>query len=164
MDQTLSAVYEHGSLRLLDPVDLAESSPVQVQIFAPENNFQTLAFKRQIMSIRRLLTTVEEAWEDELVRDVFPTILRADLHTLWQVGCEPHRTLCALLQLAAARLQAEQLTHEQIAAIRFALDHLAQSSFTEADIFACHARLLDANFPPAFALDAEAIQSYVDEL
>lgn len=164
MDQTLSAVYEHGSLRLLDPVDLAESSPVQVQILAIEGNFQTLAFKRQIMSIRRLLTTVEDAWNDELVRDVFPTILRADLHTLWQVGCEPHRTLCALLQLSAARLQPEQLTHEQITAIRFALDHLAQPSLTEAEILASHSRFLDANFPPAFVLDAEAIQSYIDEL
>ena len=112
---------------------LAESSQVQVQILAQELDFQTSAFQRQLATIRRLLVSVENDWNDDLVRQCFPSILQSDLHTLWQVGREPQRTLCALLQLSAAQLKPDQLTHKQIEAIRFALDNLAQPSLTEAE-------------------------------
>lgn len=164
MEQMLSAVYEHGALRLLEPLELAESSQVKVQIIPQGNDLHILALDRQLMSIHHLLTTVEDAWDDDLVRDVFLTILRADLHTLWRLSGEPHRELCALLQLATARLQPHQLTHEQITVFRAALDLLAQPILSETEIIACHSHLIASGLTSAFSLNTEAIQSYVDEL
>jgi predicted DNA-binding antitoxin AbrB/MazE fold protein len=164
MGQTLSAVYEHGSLRLLEPVDLAELSEVRVQILAPEEDFQTMAFRRLIVSIQRLSDNAEEAWNEELVRATFLRLLRDDLHLLWQVSREPQRELCVLLQLAIARLQPAHLTRTQLTVIRTTLDLLTKLSLTEDEIRVCHDRLIAAGFPPAFAFDAETVQSYVDEL
>lgn len=164
MGQTLSAVYEHGSLRLLEPVDLAESSEVQVQILAPEEDFQTMAFRRLLGSSQRLLDNAEVSWTDELVWATFLRLLRDDFHMLWKLSREPQRELCALLQLSVARLQPARLNQTQLTAIRAALDLLAQPALSEVDIRAGHNRLIAAGLPPAFSLDVEAIQSYVDEL
>lgn len=164
MDQMLSAVYEHGSLRLLEPVDLAESSQVQVQILAPEGDLQTVAFRRLLASMRQLLDNAEEAGATELVRATVLRMLRDDLQLLWKLSQEPQSDLCSLLQLALARLQPAQATRTQLAVIRSTLDLLAEPTLNEADVHASHEHFIAAGFPPAFSLDDEAIQSYVDEL
>lgn len=163
MDQTLSAVYEHGSLRLLDPVDLVESSPVQLQILAPKGDFRTLAFKRQLARTQELLLTYEKEQEGDLVRTVFLQILQTDLHTLWHLMQPPRRILCTLLLLSADHLQPAAITHEQIAAIRFVLDRLATLTFAETDIDLCREHLISAGLPSSFAFPPEMIQSYLDE-
>ena len=164
MEQTLSAVYEHGSLRLLDPVDLAESSPVQVQILPPKGDFRTLAFKRQLARTQELLLTYEKEQESDLVRRVFLQILQTDLHTLWHLMQPPRRMLCTMLLLSARHLQPDTISPEQIAAIRFVLDRLATPTFAETDIDLCRERLISAGLPSSFAFPPAVIQSYLDEL
>jgi hypothetical protein len=48
--------------------------------------------------------------------------------------------------------------------MRFAFDLLERETLTDADLNESHERLTAAGLPPAFALDAEAVQSYLDEL
>ena len=164
MSTTIAAVYEQGTLRLLDPVALDESSQVQVQILPANGDGQATSFERQLVSTQQLLSAVENEWINDLVRDVFPRLLQEDLRTLWHLCQPPYSTLCAMLQLAAAHLQSDNLTHEQIAAIRLGLDFLSQPDLTEANIYECHQRLTASGLSPAFALDAETVQSYLDEL
>jgi|LakMenEpi03Aug12_release.lakeMendotaPanAssembly.Ray.scaffolds.fasta_scaffold1027430_1 predicted DNA-binding antitoxin AbrB/MazE fold protein len=164
MGQTLSAVYEHGSLRLLEPVDLAELSEVRVQIFAPITDWQTEAFKRLLASLQALLLRFEKEPQGELVRTVFLQILQTDLQALWDLSQPPHRMLCTLLQLAARRLQAATLRLEQVAAFRFVLAQMTLPTVTDEDIRLCVEQLASAGVPTAFTYSAEIVQSYVDEL
>jgi predicted DNA-binding antitoxin AbrB/MazE fold protein len=164
MDQTLSAVYEHGSLRLLEPVDLAESSRVQVQIFAPGGDLQTVAFQRLLTSLQQLLVKFEKEQQGDLVRTAFLQILQTDLQTLWSLSQPPRRMLCTMLQLAVRRLQPDTLHNEQIAAFRFVLEQMASPTVTDEGIHLCLERLAAAGTPAAFAFSAEVVQSYIDEL
>jgi predicted DNA-binding antitoxin AbrB/MazE fold protein len=164
MGQTLSAVYEHGSLRLLEPVDLAESSEVRVQILVPITDWQTEAFKRLLASLQALLLRFEKEPQGDLVRTVFLQILQTDLQALWDLSQPPHRMLCTLLQLAARRLQAATLRLEQVAAFRFVLAQMTLPTVTDEDIRLCVEQLASAGVPTAFTYSAEIVQSYVDEL
>jgi len=111
-----------------------------------------------------LLSSLEQDWSNELVRQLFPRLLEADLRTLWHLCRPSQRELCAILELAAAHIHPDSLTHEQAAAMRFAFDLLEQETLTNADLNECHERLTAAGLPPAFALDTETVQSYLDEL
>lgn len=164
MSTMVAAVYERGALRLLDPLPLPEASTVHVQILTPWIDDQTEAFVRQLTRLHALLNKMEDAWESDLVRVVFIQLLQTDLQTLWHLAQPQQQTLCSLLQLATVRLRPEQLTHDQMAALRFTLNRLAQAPFSEADIQECHVRLLDAHFPAAFTFSPEVVQSYLDEL
>ncbi len=164
MGQTLSAVYEHGSLRLLEPVELAESSRVQVQILAPVTDWQTEAFQRLLASLQALLLRFEKEQQGELVRTVFLQILQTDLQTLWDLSQPPHRMLCTLLQLAAKRLQPATIRPEQVTAFRFVLAQMTLPTVTNEAIHLCVERLASAGVPAAFTFSAEIVQSYVDEL
>lgn len=164
MDQTLSAVYEGGSLRLLEPVDLAESSQVQVQILAPEGDLQVVAFNRLLTNLRMLLRRVEKEQLGDVVRTAVLQILQTDLQFLWSLSRPPRRMLCTMLQLAVRRLQPDILRDEHIAAFRFVLDQMALPTVTDQEIHACLDRLAAAGVPAAFAFSAEVVQSYVDEL
>lgn len=164
MDQTLSAIYEHGSLRLLEPVDLPESSPVLVQILEPKEDLQTLAFKRLLTRIQELLRRFEKEPQGDLMRTAFLQILETDLQTLWALSQPPRRMLSTLLQLAVKRLPPETLHNDHILALRFVLEQMALPTVTDETIHLCVERLAAAGIPAAFAFSAEIVQSYVDEL
>jgi len=164
MATTISAVYEQGTLRLLKPLKLPEHSQVRVQIFTDDTHPSEVSFSQCLRSLRQLLASMEQDWSNDLVRQLFPRLLRADVRALWHL-CQPsQRELCAILELAAAHIRPDSLTHEQVAAIRFAFDLLEREALTDADLNETHERLTAAGLPPAFALDAETVQSYLDEL
>lgn len=163
MSTTVAAVYERGALRLLDPIPLPEASKVQVQILTSAIDDQTEMFLRHLAHIHKLLNNVEAAWESDLVRTVFVELLPPQFHTLWYLAQPPRRTLCTLLLLSVRHLQPATLTHEQIAALRFALERLAAYTFTAADIDGSREQLLNAGLPSSFAFPPEMIQSYLDE-
>lgn len=164
MNQTLSAVYEHGSLRLLEPLDLAESSPVLVQILEPKENFRRLAFRRKLASIRELLGRFEKEQQGDLLDTAVLQILETDLQTLWSLSQPPRRMLCTMLQLAVKRLRPETLGAEQIRAFGFVLEQMALPTVTDETIHLCLERLAAAGVPATFAFSAELVQSYVDEI
>lgn len=163
MNTTVAAIYEQGALRLLNPLSLPESSRVQVQILTQSADLQAEAFARQLLSLYQLLSTLEDEWENDLMREAVLQLLQADLRTLWHLTQSPARVLCAMLQLAAGHLQTATLAHAQIEAIRFVLDRLTDLAVTEAKIRLCHERLTAVGLPPSFAFPAEMIQSYGDE-
>lgn len=164
MDQTLAAVYEHGSLRLLEPVDLAESSQVQVQILTPEGDLQTVAFKRLLRSLQTLLLRFEKEQQGDLVRSAVLQILQTDLEVLWSLSQPPRRMLCTMLEVAVKRLQPATLRTEHSVAFRFVLEQMTLPTVTDETIRRCLEQLAAAGVPATFAFSAEVVQSYVDEL
>ncbi|MFQ5813682.1 MAG: antitoxin family protein [Anaerolineae bacterium] len=164
MTITISAIYEQGVLRPLKPLNLVEHNQVHVQILTDDAPSNEVSFSQCLGGLRQLLASLEQDWSNDLVRRLFPQLLRADLRALWHLCRPSQRELCAMLELAAAHLHRDSLTHEQIAAIRFAFDLLEREALTAADLNEAHERLTAAGLPPAFALDAETVQSYLDDL
>lgn len=162
MNATLSAIYEQGNLRLFKPLKLPEQSQVWVQVLSNNRDHKVLK-NRYLAELRRLLASLEENWSSNLVRELFPKLLQDNLRLLWRIAQPSQRKVCSMLVLAASNIDPDRLTHQQIAAIHFALDLLEQKSVTDADLDACDERLTAVNLPPAFALDAETVQSYLEE-
>ena len=84
MNTTVSAIYEAGSLQLLEPVALPESAKVQVQIVngemgTKETYRQADSFRHCLDNIHHLLTQVEQHWSVDLVRQTLPRILHNEL-------------------------------------------------------------------------------------
>jgi len=107
---------------------------------------------------------LEQEWSNDLTRQLFSRLLQADLRVLWRLSRSPQRELCAMLELAATHLRSDSLTHEQVASLRFVFDLLERETLIDTDLNECHERLTAAGLPPAFALDMETMQSYLDEL
>jgi len=122
-----------------------------------------LSFSHSLDGLRRLLASLEQDWSNDLVRQLFLRLLRADLRTLWHLCRSSQRELCAMLELAAARVHPDSLSHEQVAALRSTLGLLERETPTDANLNECHDRLTAVSLPPAFALDSETVQSYLDE-
>jgi hypothetical protein len=151
-------------LRPLKPLQLPERSHVRLQLLTDETEAIELPFARCLEGLRHLLASVEQNSSDNLVRQLFPQLIRTDLRTLWHLSRPAQRELIASLELAAGHLRPEDLIREQIAALRFALGLLDRQSVANADLDECRERLTAAGLPPTFTLDAETVQSYLDEL
>lgn len=169
MYKTVSAIYAAGSLQLLEPLALPESTKVQVQIFNSETDVASAyqpvdSFRHCLGNIHHLLTQVEQHWSVDLVHQTLPRLLNNELRTLWYLCALPQRKLCAMLELSAKQLDAAQLTVEQLAALRFGLDMLEKDALTELDLKICRRKLVDVGLPPRFTLNDAVVQSYVDEL
>lgn len=167
MGTTVAAIYERGALYLRSPIQLPDATEVQVQIVTPAINAKTNSpvdsFLPHLTHIHHLLDAVELNWVSDLTRTLFPQLLQTNLHTLWHLVQPPRRTLCTLLLLSAGHLQPDNLTHEQIAAIRFTLDRLVAPTFSEVDIDQSREHLISAGLPSSFAFPPAMIQSYLDE-
>ena len=169
MHTTVSAIYEAGSLQLLEPLALPDATRVQVQVFdvameAEHGYRQAEAFHHCLVNLRHLLIQTEQHWSVDLVRQALPHLLRNELKTLWYLCVPTQRKLCAMLELAAKQLDETQLTVEQVGAFRFVLDLLEQAELTEVDLNISRKRLIAVGLPPRFTLDQAVVQSYVDEL
>jgi predicted DNA-binding antitoxin AbrB/MazE fold protein len=126
MSITFPAVYQRGALRPLKPLQLPERSHVRLQLLTDETEAIELPFARCLEGLRHLLASVEQNSSDNLVRQLFPQLIRTDLRTLWHLSRPAQRELVASLELAAGHLRPEDLTREQIAALRFTLGLLDQ--------------------------------------
>ena len=169
MNKTVSAIYAAGSLQLLEPVILPESTKVQVQIVHPEigsvtSYRQADSFRHCLANIHHLLNRAEANWSIDLVRQTLPNILRNDLKTLWDLCDYPQRKLCAMLELSAKHLDEKRLSLEQVAVLRAGLDLLEQDDISEPELKKYRRRLVEVGLPPTFILEQSVVQSYVDEL
>lgn len=167
MNKTVSAIYEAGSLQLLEPVELPNATPVQVQISTNrvEHGYrQRDSFQRCLTNLHALLNRTEAHWAVDLVRESFPGILRNELHTLWSLSEPPQRKLCAMLQLAAKQVDEAQVTVTQLAVLRTGFALLEQDDLTELALKNYRRQLIEAGLPPRFTLADTVIQRYVDEL
>ena len=163
MNATVSAVYEQGALHLVQPLKLPERSQVWVQVLSDHTDEQEISFKRYLATVRRLMVSLEQNWSSHLVRQLFPKLLQDDLRTLSRLAQPPQSELCSMLFLAVTHICTDKITKEQMAAIYFALDLLEQETLTNADLDACDECLTALDLPASFALDAETVQSYLEE-
>lgn len=166
MNKTVAAIYEAGSLQLLESVELPDATRVQVQIsnLVAENGYQQAdSFRRCLENIRALLLKAEMHWSVDLVRQSLPPILRNELRTLWYL-CEPsQRKLCAMLELSVKQMDETQLTVQQVAVVQYGLDLLENAAPTELEVKNYRRQLIDVGLPPRFTLDQSVVQHYVDE-
>lgn len=165
MNATVSAVYEQGALHLVKPLKLPERSQVWVQVLSDNTDEQEKegSFKRYLATVRRLMASLQQNWSSHLVRQLFPKLLQDDLRTLSRLAQPPQSELCSMLFLAVTHIHQDKITKKQVTAIYFALDLLEQNTLTDADLDTCYERLIAVDLPPSFALDAETVQSYLEE-
>lgn len=167
MNKTVSAIYEAGSLQLLEPLELPDATRVQVQVSNSlfENGYrQDDSYQRCLANLRALLNKTEAHWAMDLVRESFPRILRNELHTLWSLSEPPQRKLCAMLQLSAKQLDEARVTLAQLALLRTGITLLEQDDLPELALKSYRRQLIEAGLPPRFTLEDAVVQRYVDEL
>lgn len=165
MDTTIPAIYEQGVFHPLEPLELPESTMVEVHLLANDHGsrVQTTTFQQYVIRLRAALPQLAKKWSEELVQQTFIKIFRDDLQTLWYLCPISHRDLCAMLLLAIQGDPKERLAAPQLAALQFVLNKLEQPELTEADVEECHEKLLAADLFLSFDLDNNALQSYLDE-
>ncbi|MEZ4707277.1 MAG: antitoxin family protein [Caldilineaceae bacterium] len=169
MVNTFPVVYEHGVLRPLKPVNLPESSPLQVQVIDDTFDDQTLSYRQVLVDLRRFAALAEQNWSNSLVQEVFAQRIEPDVRKLWRLADATVRDLCGMLVLASAQVQPETVTVMQVQAFLFGLNLLEtawlnQKPLTDAELDQCFDQLTLAGLPPAISLSDSTVQSYVDEL
>lgn len=164
MDTTISAIYEQGAFHLLEPLELPESTMVQVHVLTKDDpTIPTSVFQQYVTRLRSALPQLARKWSEEIVHQTFIKLFRDNLQTLWYLSPSTHRDLCAMLILATQNLPLEGLSIAQIEAIRFVLNKIEQEELTELAMAECHEKLLEADLFLSFDLDNDALKSYLDE-
>lgn len=155
MNSTVAAIYQRGVFRPLEPLTLPESTKVQIQVLSSQN---VTAFQRRLLIIRDLLTELKETLGNSADQKIFLQILQADLKMLWHL-CQPvQREFCAMLELSAMHLNANNVTLAQIAAFRFGLEIIGQDEITKTEIDRYHDLLIDADLLLSFRFDQKTAE------
>lgn len=149
---------------------LSESALVLMKLDAYEKNqhqqqrlYQRL-YQLQLLQLQEWLARVEAQWEDRSMRVECVAAWQETIKLLWEVCPEPARGLCASLQLAIKRLDADRLSLAQIAALRYCIALLQSVIPTEAEIDHAYQMLNQSGLPPSVSFDQSFVQSYLDEL
>ncbi|MEZ4656955.1 MAG: antitoxin family protein [Caldilineaceae bacterium] len=124
MVNTFPVVYEHGVLRPLKPVNLPESSPLQVRVIDDTFDDQTLSYRQALVDLHRFATLAEQNWTNPLVREVFAQRIEPDVRKLWRLADTSVRDLCGMLVLASAQVQPETVNIIQVQAFLLGLNLL----------------------------------------
>lgn len=119
----------------------------------------------QLTQLKQWLERAEQQWEDGAIRQECVATWQNGIPSLWEVAPEPVRPLCASLMLAVKQLNSEQLSHDQIDALRYCLELLRDSDPGENATAEAYQRLLQSGIPPLLGFDDDSLlQMYLDEL
>lgn len=121
-------------------------------------------YQIQLLQLKYWLEQVEQQWDDSTVRTQCVAAWQESMAPLWEVCPEPARRLCASLMLSAKQLEAERLSNQQVAALRYAIELLQSVIPSEAEIDQVYQQLMVSGIPPMVAFDKSFVQSYIDEL
>ncbi|MEZ4860728.1 MAG: antitoxin family protein [Caldilineaceae bacterium] len=164
MDTTISAIYQQGAFYPLEPLELPESTMVQVQVVGPDSvQVRTDIFHQCLARLYTALPRFSRHWSESVVYHTFAKMFRDDLQMLWYLCSSSQRDLCAMLMLATQNIHEETLSTKQVEAVRFVLSKIAQERLTEAEMEECLEQLFEADLYLTFSLGPEALQDYLDE-
>ena len=161
---TVTTIYDQGVLYTLYPLDLPDTTRVQVQIMPYKSIVVPTSMQtRYLFRLRTTLAQLARPWTEDVIYQTYVNIFRNDLMTLWQLSLAQQSELCATLMLAIQSIHVEPLSTIQIDAVQFVLSKIGLSTLINADMAECHLKLIDAHLFLTASLDDDAIQSYLDE-
>lgn len=120
-------------------------------------------FSQRLVQLESWLDRAEEQWEDEAIRRDCVNAWQANIKSVWDVAPEPVRKFAASFILSVQQLSPEQLTHEQIMALRHSLVLLRQPALDDATKSDGYQQLVDCGLPPRFVLGNEILELYLNE-
>lgn len=156
MATTIAAIYEKGTLYLLEPLLLPESSRVQVSIDGDGEQCSD-SFHQYLRRTKNALLRLKKQWSEKFIYETIVKLFQDELLALSQLCPESHSDLCAMLILATQRISDAPLTAEQIEVAQSVLDRLAQENVTESDLEESHLSILSAGLYFAINLDDDSL-------
>lgn len=149
---------------------MSESALILMKLDTYEKNqhqqqrlYQRL-YQLQLLQLQQWLARIETHWEDRSLRVECVAAWQENIKLLWEVCPEPARGLCASLQLAIKRLDADRLSLAQIAALHYCITLLQSVIPTETEIDQAYHQLSQSGLPPVVSFDQNFVQSYLNEL
>ena len=138
---------------------------MNLDVYEKNQRRDYLFYQLQITQLEQWLDRVEEQWQEPAIRQACVTTWQSNIAALWDVAPDPVQELCAALSLSVKSLTPDQLSHEQVGALRYCMDLLRDSDPTAAAIEAAHERLIKSGIPPLLSFEDDSLaQSYLDEL
>jgi hypothetical protein len=110
----------------------------------------TISFTLQVTQLEQWLDRVEQQWQEPAIRQACVTTWQSSINALWDVAPEPVQELCAALSLSVKSLMADQLSPEQVDALRYCVELLRDSEPTAAAQESAHERLIKSGLPLTF--------------
>ena len=111
------------------------AEPVAVIVEAEEfERSQKQLYEWQITNLSEWLDRIERQWNNLLLREECVQVWKEKTRQLWEVAPEPVQEFLAGLTISAKKLDAQALTHEQVAALRYALKIVRDSKVEEWEI------------------------------
>ncbi|MEM7534252.1 MAG: hypothetical protein AAF639_18875 [Chloroflexota bacterium] len=122
-------------------------------------------YEWQIDNLSEWLDRVERQWDNLLLREEFVQDWKDKTRRLLRVAPEPVSEFVAGLTMSVKKLDADTLTHEQVATLRYALKIVREGEVEEWEIEKAIDRLFDCQLSPMMSFnDDELFQLYLDEL
>ncbi|MEM7537467.1 MAG: hypothetical protein AAF639_35180 [Chloroflexota bacterium] len=140
--------------------------PVAVIVEAEEfERSQKQLYEWQITNLREWLDRIERQWNNQLLREECVQVWKEKTWKLWEVAPEPVQEFLASLTMSAQKLDAQRLSKEQVAALRYALDVVSNGSTKEAEIEKAHQYLIGSHLSSMMTFhDDTLVQLYLEEL
>ena len=134
-------------------------------IYEQTQRIQQQYYHLQVVQLIRGLEQAEQYLDDPTACNEYITSWQQGLLSLWEIAPKTVQEFCAGLILSAKQMTAKSLTHEQLSALRFAVDVLRDTDPREVVKEEAIQRLIEAGIPPLLAYnDENLLQSYLDEL
>lgn len=119
----------------------------------------------RLTQLQEWLDRVEAQWEDEVIRHKCIQLWQNSMAPLWEVTPETVRIFCAALMLSVKRLDPEQFSAAQIAALRYSLELLRDADPEESAIEKAHQMLDESGIPALLSFSSDTLfKLYLDEL
>lgn len=137
---------------------------LKVDAFEQTQRYRQHFFLLQLMFLDNWLDKAEQYWTNKSIRKECVNNWKDNIKLLWEISPEHLRKYAASFSLSVQRLSPENLTLDQIEALRngLTLFHYPElDTVTKRDAYQ---KLTQSGLPPRFVFDNEIIQSYFDEL
>lgn len=119
----------------------------------------------RLTQLQEWLERVEAQLDDEATRRRCVQLWQNSMAPLWEVTPETVRGFCAALMLSVNRLDPEQFSPAQIAALRYSLELLGDSDPEESAIEKAHQMLDESGIPALLSFTNDTLfKLYLDEL
>lgn len=139
---------------MLLPPSLFEDSPVS----EPD------LYEFQLLCLVQELDTVERYWNDHHVQQAFVERFPKLTAKLWKSCPEPMKRVSLSLDLAANHLLIEELTQDQISALRRFVDLICRDEIDVDKIRAAKNRLISIGLPTMMGGSRHLVDVYVEDL
>lgn len=151
---------------LLTNENLAEPIAVLVEsgVFELLRRKERQLFQLQLRQLLQEILAFDAEWHETVTHASFASSFPSGTHALWQACPEELQDLCVTLDLAARRLSPDQVTRQQLSALRSCLELLQDGAPDEQRIAQCEQELINVGLPPTMGGSDTLVQAYREVL